>query len=352
MNKYLQSINFLYIFTIIIASCIILLYFLKGKKIFNFLKKKSFEDNDFTLKNEILYNTNIDNYNTMEEYYQKGIYKATYKIIVLGDVHGDWEATIKALKKGRVIDDTLNWCGGKAHVVQMGDILDRKIRGNCLKDEDSEFKIIDLFLKLMRQAYESGGGFHCIIGNHELMNVTGNFSYVSEMGLKHFENGEEGRKKYFETGGPMCQLFSKYWNPVIKIGKYLFCHGSVSVSIGTKYNIIQINDLMRRMLMNELNSGEERDVYDLFFDDNAILWNREFSNGDFEKEKMKEMLNCHKCEYMVVGHTPQLQGINMKNGCIWFTDTGMSEAFGKREDDSRIQVLEILRNGKSFDVLI
>ena len=275
MNKYLQSINFLYIFTIIIASCIILLYFLKGKKIFNFLKKSSFEDDDFTLKNEILYNTNIDNYNTMEEYYQKGIYKATYKIIVLGDVHGDWEATIKALKKGRVIDDTLNWCGGKAHVVQMGDILDRKIRGNCLKDEDSEFKIIDLFLKLMRQAYESGGGFHCIIGNHELMNVTGNFSYVSEMGLKHFENGEEGRKKYFETGGPMCQLFSKYWNPVIKIGKYLFCHGSVSVSIGTKYNIIQINDLMRRMLMNELNSGEERDVYDLFFDDNAILWNRD-----------------------------------------------------------------------------
>jgi hypothetical protein len=247
MNKYL-------IFTSIIIGILLIISFII---IFNSYNKKNIvnngvKENDFELKNEILYNTGLDNHKTMEEYYQKGIYKATYKIIVLGDVHGDWEATIKALKKGRVIDDTLNWCGGKTHVVQMGDIVDRKIRGNSVKDEDSEFKIIELFLKLMRQSYESGGGFHCILGNHELMNVTGDLTYVSEMGLSHFPDGENGRRKYFERGGPMCQVFSKYWNPVIKIGKYMFCHGSVSYDIGTKYNIIQINDYMRRMLMNEL----------------------------------------------------------------------------------------------------
>lgn len=350
MNKYL-------ILTSIIIGIVLIISFII---IFNSYNKKNkkknlnndIKENDFELKNEILYNTGLDNHKTMEEYYQKGIYKATYKIIVLGDVHGDWEATIKALKKGRVIDDTLNWCGGKTHVVQIGDICDRKIRGNCLKDEDSEFKIIELFLKLMRQAYESGGGFHCVLGNHELMNVTGDLSYVSEMGLNHFPDGANGRRKYFERGGPMCQVFSKYWNPVIKIGKYMFCHGSVSYDIGTKYNIIQINDYMRRMLMNELKPGEEKIVYNLFFDGKSILWNREFSGGYFDNVKVKEMLGNHKCEYMVVGHTIQMQGINMKNSCIWFVDTGMSEAFGKRENDNRIQVLEILRNGKSVDILV
>ena len=48
-----------------------------------------------------------------------------------------------------MIYDNLNWVGGKTQVVQMGDILDRKIRGNCNKDEDSEFRIISLFIKLM-----------------------------------------------------------------------------------------------------------------------------------------------------------------------------------------------------------
>ena len=64
------------------------------------------------------------------------------------------------------------------------------------------------------------------------------------------------------------------------------------------------------------------------------------------------MLNLHKCEYMVVSHTVQSQGINLKGECIWFTDTGMSEAFGEREDGERIQVLQILRNGKSLNVLM
>lgn len=35
----------------------------------------------------------------MEKYYQKGIYPSTYKLVVLGDVHGDYYATINSLKK-------------------------------------------------------------------------------------------------------------------------------------------------------------------------------------------------------------------------------------------------------------
>lgn len=355
--------RFIYIFSIIVIALLILLYFLKGDKFLDYFKRKNEKNTKsgnflekIKLKNEILYYRIMDNHKSMQEYYQKGIYKAPYKIIVLGDVHGDWEATISSLKKARVIDDNLNWVGGKTQVVQMGDILDRKIRGNSNKDEDSEFKIISLFLKLMEQSYKVGGGFHCILGNHELMNVIGDFSYASEMGIKHFPNGKNGRREYFKLGGKMCKIFAQYWNPVIKIGKYLFCHGSVSYDIGVNYNIKEINELMRKFLLtndiNNLTNKEIKLIDELFFKDKSILWNREFINGNFDKNKLKEMLNLHKCEFMVVGHTVQTQGINLKGGCIWFTDTGMSEAFGKREDGERIQVLQILRNGKSFDVLI
>jgi len=363
MNKYFKIMRIIYIFSIIVTALFILLYFLKGDKFLDYFKRKNKKNINYDnilekkkLKNEILYNRGMDNYNSMQEYYQKGIYKAPYKIIVLGDVHGDWDATISALKKARVIDDNLNWVGGKTQVVQMGDILDRKIRGNCNKDEDSEFKIISLFVKLMEQSYKVGGGFHCIFGNHELMNVIGDFSYVSEMGIKHFQKGIDERKEYFKLGGKMCKLFAQYWNPIIIIGKYLFCHGSVSYDIGVNYNIKEINKLMRKFLMtnnvNSLSNSEVDLIDELFFKDKSILWNREFMNGNFDKSKLKEMLSLHKCEYMVVGHTVQPQGINLKGECIWFTDTGMSEAFGKRKDGKRIQVLQILRNGKSLNVLI
>jgi hypothetical protein len=53
---------------------------------------------------------------------------------------------------------------------------------------------------------------------------------------------------------------------------------------------------------------------------------------------------------MVVGHTVQSSGIN--SGCdgqIWRTDVGLSRSFGSRSKN--IQVLEILDNGKSVNVL-
>ena len=54
-----------------------------------------------------------------------------------------------ALKKGKIIGKKLNWTAGKTHVVQLGDILDRAVRTKTNhSDENSEFRIINLFLNL------------------------------------------------------------------------------------------------------------------------------------------------------------------------------------------------------------
>ena len=44
---------------------------------------------------------------------------------------------------GFVIDKKLNWIGGNTHIVQIGDIFDRKARVGNYNDEDSELGIID-----------------------------------------------------------------------------------------------------------------------------------------------------------------------------------------------------------------
>jgi hypothetical protein len=183
------------------------------------------------------------NHNEIFKYYQLGIYPSYEKIYAFGDIHGDLNAFITILKRAKLIDDNYHWCGGNAHVVQVGDILDRKIRDVEYSDEDSEFKIISLILKLQLESYVAGGGFHPVIGNHEIMNILGIFDYVSPLGLKHF-NGKEGRRKYFEIGGDFCKYLACAWNPVIKIGDILFCHGGISLNIANKYSIDQINFIM------------------------------------------------------------------------------------------------------------
>jgi hypothetical protein len=288
------------------------------------------------------------NHNEIFKYYQKGIYPPVEKLFAFGDIHGDFDAFIYSLKKAKLINDDLSWCGGNAHVVQIGDILDRMPRKDYTTDEDSEFRIISLILKLQLESYMHGGGFHPVIGNHELLNILGIFDYVSPMGMEHFKNREE-RIKYFEIGGNFCKYLACAWNPVIKIGGFIFCHGGLSLKIAMKYKIEDINFIMRDTLYGSKEHLHKKYFNELFLDETSILWNRTFSTDLCEKKEtvasksLDKILEIYNAKYMVVGHTPCSLGIktrfNKKVICI---DTGMSQAFGEKKDTKeRIHFLEV-----------
>ena len=290
----------------------------------------------------------------MNTYYQKGVYPSTYKIVAIGDLHGDYKATITALLKGKIINKNYKWIAGKTHVVQLGDILDRRARSVTKTDEDSEFKILKLFMKLQKQAYRAGGAFHCIMGNHELLNVLGEFNYVSPMGINHFKRGIIERKNYFKPGGIISNIFASSWNVIIRIGKFVFVHGGLSDYLSKKYknNIPFINYLMREYLKGNSKLFYNNKFKELFLTNDSLLWNRYYSYGKLNNKQCKELkaiTNNQKAEYIIVGHTPQEIGIN-KQCNIWRIDTGMSEAFGKF-NINRIQILEIKRNGKNFTII-
>ena len=139
-------------------------------------------------------------YNEIFSYYQKAQYDKIEKVIVFGDIHGDLNAFKSCLRKANLINIQDRWIGEKIHVIQVGDVLDRKPRSDHYSDEDSEFILISFILKLQIESYLSGGGYHPIIGNHELMNIMGIFDYVSNLGMRHFNNFNE-RKEYFKVGG-------------------------------------------------------------------------------------------------------------------------------------------------------
>src|SRR5262245_43253405 len=47
------------------------------------------------------------------------------RILAVGDVHGAYDRFLDILRVAAVVDDGGQWIGGRTHLVQLGDVLDR-----------------------------------------------------------------------------------------------------------------------------------------------------------------------------------------------------------------------------------
>jgi hypothetical protein len=265
--------------------------------------------------------------------------KAVPRIIVIGDIHGDWAALKSALKVAGITNHHNDWLGGKTHVVQVGDLVDRAVRGGS-GDEKSESKILNHLIDLKFKALKKGGDVHLLLGNHELMNVAGNFSYVSPMGLTDFD-GE--RTKAFKPGGKTAKLLACNANTVVKIGGWVFSHAGITSNITQKYTIEQVNTQVRDYLLGNSMMNRDHPIMDIF-------WHRKYGN-ETSCPLVHDALNNWKARNMAIGHTVQSEGINsLCEDALWKVDIGMSDAFGHGQG-KRIEVLEILDDGDTINIL-
>lgn len=53
------------------------------------------------------------------------VWTGVEKIVAIGDLHGDYENFVRILQGTRLVNEKLSWTGGKAHLVQTGDVMDR-----------------------------------------------------------------------------------------------------------------------------------------------------------------------------------------------------------------------------------
>lgn len=107
------------------------------------------------------------------------------RTVAIGDLHGDWKATVMALQAANVVDSNLDWTGGDTLLVQMGDITDRKRHRRVVQDEASEIRILRLLHDLGNQAAKVGGRVEFLLGNHEIMNAMGAINYASPANLQY-----------------------------------------------------------------------------------------------------------------------------------------------------------------------
>jgi len=357
-------------------------------------------------RNKTVYNSgqnevkqSIGNDPNMDKYDQIGMYPKVRRLIAVGDLHGDLNITLTALRLAKVIPQNIfpynvnqiSWCGGDTWVIQLGDQIDRcrpdNWSKNCIEDlndvtedEGNNMMIIQIFQKLDVMAKADGGRVLGMLGNHELMNIDRDFRYVSPQEFLEFVPPNERDKKYtedgypygyyhrlkvFERGGNIAKHYAIQKKSITLIGKNLFVHGGVSHKLMSKYSIHELNQIVQKWLLKQ---GDERQdkIFDEIFrddDDMSPFWCRLYSEDDGHGEntergydELLRIINSRNrlmepLERIIVAHTPQFMENKYMNALyndrLWRIDVGMSRAFGKHDDCGenkyrQIQVLEIL----------
>lgn len=108
-------------------------------------------------------------------------YSGVSRVVVFADVSGAYEDMASILRQTDIIDDEGNWSGGDSYLVSLGDIVDRGPASRAA---------LDLLMSLQTQAGKAGGKVLLALGNHEVMNMIGDWRYVSEQEIAEFA-GEE-----------------------------------------------------------------------------------------------------------------------------------------------------------------
>jgi hypothetical protein len=192
----------------------------------------------------------------------------------------------------------------------------------------------------------SGGRLISILGNHEMMNVIGEFAYVSPTSTQHIDL--QLRKDMFKPGGTIAQKLAKR-NMVVRIGHHLFCHGGILPHhIDATNNQIQvINDVTRKFLQNmPLTIYESTMLAKCVFDSQSICWTRSYvemlqANKDLFEQIIDAVLSTTQCKHIFVGHNTVQNIAFILNGKVVFTDVGLSRAY----PEGPLQFIEISNIG-------
>jgi hypothetical protein len=294
------------------------------------------------------------------------------RIVAVGDLHGDYQAWVTIARAAGVMDAHGRWSGGKTTLVQLGDIVDR---------EPDSLKIIRSLQQLQKEAPHAGGKVVVLLGNHEAMNLLGDFRYTTPGEFAAFAEKDSAsrRDRVYELNQPKIEAAARATNPaltpqqirdawmsqhplgwiehtlawspsgelgkwasrnpaVVKINDTLFVHGGIS----DQYAHFGIDEINRRVSVAMSNADDSNTS--VLNDPLGPLWYRGLVGTDPEAEALRTarkaphptpereldvVLAAYGAKRMVIGHTPDLKGIEViGEGRLARVDTGNSRFYG------------------------
>jgi hypothetical protein len=334
-------------------------------------------------------------------------YPAARRLVALGDLHGDYDKAIAALRTAGLVSVDARtgqhrWAGGDTTLVQVGDILDRG---------DGELRLLYFLERLAGEAAAAGGAVHVLTGNHETLNVGGRFRYATPGGVAEFyrwdlvravgaglkarcgcdpggpikphfassssstasssvaaSGGPDGveaagvaaRSAALSPGGPIAMRFLAPHPVALQVGSTLFVHGGLlprHVPAGPA-SLDAMNAATASWMRGEAapggggGGGQPRPMPPFLGGRHAVVWARDFSAEDPARCDCAGLADALAAlpgvARQVMGHTIQEGGVSAAcGGRALRVDVGLSAGCG----DGTPAVLEILGDGATVRAL-
>ena len=236
------------------------------------------------------------------------------RIVAIGDLHADLDNAHAALKLAGLLDDELRWSGGQTVLVQTGDQTDR--------GPDSR-QVLALLDRLEEEAAAAGGQVIVLLGNHEVMNLTGDWRYVSPGDVATY-GGEAARRAAFSAEGEAGRWLHQR-DAVAQVDGVVFVHGGVSARYAAaEGGAAGLSDWVRRALAGQ--------APDEVLGPEGPLWYRGYLQAPepVACAELEVALEALGAERMVMGHTTQRSGkiASRCEGRLLGIDTGISDHYG------------------------
>lgn len=282
------------------------------------------------------------------------------RVVIMGDLHGDYAKFEDQLKTAGLVDANLNWSGGHTHLVQLGDVPDRA--------PDTR-RILDLLMRLEPQALRAGGYVHALIGNHEAMNMQGDLRYTTPGEFAAFadRNSPRRRDEYYQRyiaalrahppAGGLPQFDAAFraqfdqehplgwvehmaaWSPSGTYGRWVTTHNAIiriddalylHAGIGPDYihyDIGAMNDAVRAALLGQ---PEPPNGPPDILGDSGPLWYRGLALTDDQTEATHAaaLLTRYGVRHVVVGHTKRYSTVTPRfGGAVILTDIAVPAGY-------------------------
>lgn len=281
------------------------------------------------------------------------------RTVAIGDVHGAYEPLTEILRVAGLLDEKGHWSGGRTHLVQLGDVLDR--------GPDSR-QALDLLHRLDGEAARDGGAVHMLLGNHEVARLLGDlrFATAGEYAAFQTADSEALRDRFVKSAKPhdrdqllkttplgqleMRLAFGRRgeygeWlrklDAVVKINGVLFVHGGISPAVAD-LSCSRINETIRKELSDDLDKTREAPLASLAAREDGPLWYRGLAQlPDAEGTAFDALLARLRADAIVIAHsvTPDGRARVRFNGRLFQIDTGMQPAYAQ---GGRASALEIV----------
>lgn len=225
--------------------------------------------------------------------------------------------------------------------------------------------ILFLLQRLAEGAEAAGGAVYVLNGNHEILNVALDFSYVTAGAFQ--ESARFGRRLeelfgdtaasggaagsdpdnekdawqaalrarvgLFAPGGPLAQQFARN-STVLVVNDTVFAHGGL-LPVHVRFGLERINEGVSRWMLGDEGDDLKEALEHAKGPQSSVVWNRQFAREKGWRNPGVRYAQCGLlrqalamipgAKRLVVGHTPQRGGCNCEcDGLVWRVDVGLS----------------------------